>query len=195
MWDPRFKGRILMLDDARESLGAALRWKGYSLNTTDPPRLEMAKRLLIEQKPLVRTYNTSNYEDILLSGDVWLAQGWSGQFAKAMEADPDIDYVIPREGSSLFLDNLVIPIDAPHPELAHAFMNYVMEPAVAAEICTTMRYSTPNQAAVPLLPEHVRRNPATFPPADALARAELIVDIGEATVLFDRLWTEVKAAR
>jgi len=89
----------------------------------------------------------------------------------------------------------VIPIDAPHPELAHAFMNYVMEPAVAAEICTTMRYSTPNRDALPLLPAAVRRNPATFPPDDALARAELIVDIGEATVLFDRLWTEVKAAR
>jgi spermidine/putrescine transport system permease protein len=195
MWDPRFKGRILMLDDARESLGAALRWKGYSLNTTARGPLRMAQRLLIEQKPLVRTYNTSNYEDILLSGDVWLAHGWSGQFAKAMDADPDIDYVIPREGSSLFLDNLVIPIDAPHPELAHAFMDYVMEAEVAAEICATMRYSTPNRAALPLLPEKVRRNPATFPPDDALARAELIVDIGEATVLFDRLWTEVKAAR
>jgi spermidine/putrescine transport system permease protein len=195
MWDPRFKGRILMLDDARESLGAALKWKGHSLNTTAREPLELARRLLVEQKPLVRTYNTSNYEDILLSGDVWLAQGWSGQFARAMDQDPDIDYVIPREGSSLFLDNLVIPADAPHPELAHAFLDYVMEPAVAAEICATMRYSTPNRAALALLPEHVRRNPATFPPADALARAELIVDIGEATVLYDRLWTEVKASR
>jgi spermidine/putrescine transport system permease protein len=195
LWDPRFKGRILMLDDARESLGAALKWKGYSLNTTERGPLDLAQRLLIEQKPLVRTYNTSNYEDILLSGDVWLAQGWSGQFAKAMDQDRDIDYVIPREGSSLFLDNLVIPVDAPHAELAHAFLNYVMEPEVAAEICTTMRYSTPNRAAVALVPEHVRRNPATFPPADALARAELIVDIGEATALYDRLWTEVKTAR
>jgi spermidine/putrescine transport system permease protein len=195
LWDPRFKGRILMLDDAREAFGAALKWKGHSLNTVERAPLLLAQRLLIEQKPLVRTYNTSNYEDILLSGDVWLAQGWSGQFAKAMEQDPDIDYVIPREGSSLFLDTLVIPKGAPHPELAHAFLDYVMEPEVAAEICTTMRYSTPNRDAVPLLPEHVRRNPATFPPADALARAELILDIGEATVLYDRLWTEVKAAR
>jgi spermidine/putrescine-binding protein len=195
LWDPRFKNRILMLDDARESLGAVLRWKGYSLNTTEPAPLELAQRLLIEQKPLVRTYNTSNYEDILLSGDVWLAQGWNGQFAKAMDADPDIEYVIPREGSSLFLDNLVIPVDAPHPDVAHAFLNYIMEPAVAAEICTTMRYSTPNRAALPLIPEHIRRNTATFPPDDAVARSELIVDIGEATVLYDRLWTEVKAAR
>jgi spermidine/putrescine-binding protein len=195
MWDPRFRNRILMLDDARESLGAVLRWKGYSLNTTEPGPLELAQRLLIQQKPLVRTYNTSNYEDILLSGDVWLAQGWNGQFAKAMDADPDIEYVIPREGSSLFLDNLVIPVDAPHPDVAHAFLNYVMEPAVAAEICTTMRYSTPNRAALPLIPEHIRRNTATFPPDDAIARSELIVDIGEATVLYDRLWTEVKAAR
>jgi spermidine/putrescine transport system substrate-binding protein/spermidine/putrescine transport system permease protein len=195
MWDPRFKGRILMLDDAREALGAALKWKGHSLNTTEAAPLELARRLLVQQKPLVRTYNASNYEDILLSGDVWLAHGWSGQFAKAMDLDPDIDYVIPREGSSLFLDNLVIPVDAPHPELAHAFLDYTLEAEVAAEICTTMRYSTPNRAAVPLLPAHVRRNPATFPPEDALARAELILDIGEATVTYDRLWTEVKTSR
>jgi spermidine/putrescine transport system substrate-binding protein/spermidine/putrescine transport system permease protein len=195
LWDPRFKGRILMLDDAREALGAALRWKGYSLNTTEAAPLALARRLLVEQKPLVRTYNTSNYEDILLSGDVWLAHGWSGQFAKVMEQDPDIDYVIPREGSSLFLDNLVIPIDAPHPELAHAFLDYTLEAEVAAEICTTMRYSTPNRAALAFLPAHVRRNPATFPPEDALARAELIEDIGEATVVYDRLWTEVKTSR
>jgi spermidine/putrescine transport system permease protein len=195
MWDPRFRGRILMLDDARETLGAALRWGGHSLNSADPGLLARAQALLIQQKPLVRTYNSSNYEDVLLSGDVWLAQGWSGQFAKAMDEDPDIAYVIPREGSSLFLDNLVIPAGAPHPELAHRFLDYTLEPEVAAEICRTMRYSTPNRDALPLLPPHVRNNAATFPPADALARAELIVDIGEATVLYDRLWTEVKAAR
>ena len=143
----------------------------------------------------MRTYNSSNFEDVLLSGDVWLAQGWNGQFARAMEQDPDLAYVIPKEGSSLFLDSLAIPSTAPHPELAHAFLDFVLEAEIAAEICRTMRYSTPNRAAVPLLPDTIRRNPAIFPPADVLARAELIEDIGEATVLYDRLWTEVKTAR
>ncbi|MGH9888907.1 MAG: polyamine ABC transporter substrate-binding protein, partial [bacterium] len=193
LWDPRWKGRILMLDDAREAFGAALKRAGRSLNEKDPKALREAQRLLLLQKPLVRTYNSSNYEDVLLSGDVWLAQGWNGQFARAMDQDPDIVYVIPREGSSLFLDSLVIPRDAPHAALAHAFLDFVMEADVAAEICRRMRYSTPNRAAVPLLPEEIRKNVAIFPPPDVLARTELIQDLGETTVLYDRLWTEIKA--
>jgi spermidine/putrescine-binding protein len=195
LWDPRWKGRVLMLDDPREAFGAALRWKGHSLNATEPSLLREAQRLLLLQKPLVRAYNSSNYEDVLLSGDVWLAQGWNGQFAKVMDQSEHLEYVVPREGGSLFLDSLVVPADAPHPELAHAFIDFTLEAEVAAEICATMRYSTPNRAAVPLLPEEVRRNPAVFPPADVNARAELIEDIGAATLLYDRLWTEVKTRR
>src|SRR5688500_2022400 len=192
LWDPRYRGRILMLDDAREAFGAALKQMGKSLNTKDPALLAEAREMLLRQKPLVRAYNSSNYEDVLLSGDVWLAQGWNGQFARAMDEDPDIAYVIPREGSSLFLDSLVIPKDAPHAALAHAFLDFVMEADVAAEICRSMRYSTRNRAAVALLPEDIRKNAAIFPPPDVLARTELIEDLGETTVLYDRLWTEIK---
>ena len=193
LWDPRYRGRILMLDDARETFGAALKRLGASLNTTDPILLRRAQSLLLEQKPLVRAYNSSNYEDVLLSGDVWLAQGWNGQFARAIAQDPDIAYVIPKEGSSLFVDSLVIPIGAPHPELAHAFIDFTLEAEIAAEICATMRYSTPNAAGARLLPPALRANPAIFPPPDVLARAELMEEVGEATVLYDRLWTEVKS--
>jgi spermidine/putrescine transport system permease protein len=195
LWDARYKGKVLMLDDNRETFGAALKWKGKSANASDEPTLLMAQRLLLEQKPLVKTYNASNFEDVLLSGDVWIAQGWNGQFAKVMDAEPDIGYVIPKEGATFFVDSLVIPASAPHPELAHAFMDFVMEPEVAAEICRTMRYSTPNREALPLLPAEIRNNPAIFPPEDVLARLELVEDIGEATVLVDRLWTEVKTSR
>jgi spermidine/putrescine transport system permease protein len=192
LWDKRYAGRVLMLDDPRETIGAALKWQGRSFNTTDPGALAEAKRLLLEQKPLVKTYNASNFEDVLLSRDVWLAQGWNGQFAKVMAVDPDIEYVIPKEGASLFVDSLVIPASAPHPELAHAFIDFVLEAETAAEICRTMRYSTPNRAAMALLPEEIRRNHAIFPPDEVLGRLELIEDVGEATVLFDRIWTEVK---
>jgi spermidine/putrescine transport system permease protein len=195
LWDPRFKGRILMLDDGREALGAALKWKGGSYNATDPASIRAAQRLLVQQKPLVRAYNSSNFEDILLSRDVWLAQGWNGQFAKAIEADPDLDYVVPREGSGMFIDSLAIPAGAPHPELAHAFIDFTLEADVAAEICRTMRYSTTNRAAMPLLPESITRSPAIFPPGDILDRTETIQDIGEATLLYDRAWTEVKTSR
>jgi spermidine/putrescine-binding protein len=182
-----------MLDDPREAIGAALQWRGHSLNTTDPRLLAAARADLLRQKPLVRTYNSSNFEDILLSGDVWLEQAWNGQIAKAMELDPDIAYVLPREGSTLFIDNLAIPKDARDPALAHAFIDFTLEAEVAAEICRTMKYSTPNRAAFALLPADLRANPAVFPPAEAMARLELIQDLGEATVVYDRLWTEVKS--
>jgi spermidine/putrescine-binding protein len=195
LWDPRYRRRVLMLDDPREAFMAALKWKGHSLNTTDPDVLARARDLLIAQKPLVRAYNSTNFEDVLLSGDVWLAQAWNGQIAKAMDQDPDIAYVIPREGATLFIDNLAIPADARQVELAHAFIDFTMEPEIAAEICRTMRYSSPNRAALPLLPEDLRRDPAVFPPREVLDRLETVQDVGEATVTFDRMWTEIKTAR
>jgi len=103
--------------------------------------------------------------------------------------------VIPREGGSLAVDSLVIPASAPHPELAHAFIDFTLEPEIAAEICRTTGYSTPNRAALAWLPPGIRGNPAIFPSDDVLERLELIEDLGEATVLYDRLWTEVKAGR
>jgi spermidine/putrescine transport system permease protein len=195
LWDPRWAGRVLMLDDARETFGAALKLLGRSVNTADEPTLRLAQRLLLEQKPLVRAYDSASFEDALLAGAVWLAQGWNGEFARVMDLDPDIAYVVPREGSTTYLDSLAIPADAPHPELAHAFLDFAMEAPVAAEICRSMRYTSPNRAALVLLPRRVRDHPAIFPPADVLARTELLRDIGPATLLYDRLWTEVKTAR
>jgi len=195
LWDERYRGRILMLDDPREAFMAALKLRGHSLNTTDPDVLVEARDLLIRQRRLVRTYNSTNYEDVLLARDVWIAQGWSGQFAKIMEQDPDIAYVVPKEGSTLFIDNLAIPTTATHPDLAHAFLDFVMEPEIAAEICRMMHYSTTSRDALPLLPPTMRSSPAMFPPPTVFVRLEMIRDLGDATVLYDRLWTEVKSAQ
>ena len=93
------------------------------------------------------------------------------------------------------MDSLVIPANAPHPALAHAFIDFVLEAETAAEICRTMRYSSPNRAALDLLPPDIRNNPAIFPPEDVIKRLELVKDLGETTVLYDRIWTEVKTSR
>jgi spermidine/putrescine transport system permease protein len=194
LWDPRFRGRVLMLDDARETFGAALKRLGQSVNTVDERMLGRARDLLILQKPLVRTYDSANFEDSLLAGDVWLSQGWNGEFARVMELDPDIAYAVPKEGTTSFIDSLAIPATAPHPGLAHEFLDFAMEAETAAVICRAMKYTTPNRAALALLPPEIRRNPAIFPPGNVASRLELLRDIGPATVLYDRLWTEVKAA-
>ncbi len=195
MWDARYRGRILMLDDPRETFGTVLKLLGESVNSKDPALLRRAQERLLAQKPLVGSYDSSSFDLKLLAGDVWLAQGWNGQFAKIGDKNPDIAFVIPREGSTLYVDTLAIPASAPHPELAHAFLDFTLEAEIAAEICRTMRYPTPNRAALPLLPPAIRNDPVAFPSAADLARTEFLQDLGEATVLYDRMWTEVKSSR
>ena len=97
LWNPKYKDRILMLDDERETFGAALKLKGHSINTTNVKELEEAKNLLMQQKPLVKTYSSSNFDEILLSGDVWLAHGWSGQLAKAADQNKDLTYIVQKK--------------------------------------------------------------------------------------------------
>jgi len=195
LWDERYKGRILMLDDPREAFGTALKWRGLSMNATDLGSLRAAQALLEKQKPLVRAYNSTNFEDVLLSRDVWLAQAWNGQIARAMEQDPGLAFAVPREGAATYLDSLAIPRGAPHPELAHAFLDFTLEAEIAAEICRTMKYSSPNRAALALLPAELRDNRTIFPSAEALSRLELLRDVGDAAPVYERLWTEVKTGR
>jgi spermidine/putrescine transport system permease protein len=195
LWDPQYRGRILMLDDPRETFGTVLKMMGESVNATDPEVLARAREKLIAQKPLVGSYDSGSFDLKLLAGDVWLAQGWNGQFAKIGAKDKDIAFVIPREGSTVYVDTLAIPVSAPHPDLAHAFLDFTLEAEIAAEICRTMRYPTPNRAALPLLPPEIRDDPVSFPSDADLARTEFLQDLGEATLVYDRMWTEVKSRR
>ena len=193
LWAPAHRDRILMLDDVRESFAAALRRMGESINTTDPRILAKARDLLAEQKSLLRAYNSSNFEDALLSGDAWVAQAYNGQIYRAHLEDPNVEYVIPEEGSTLSVDSLVIPVSAPHKALAHDFINWVLSPQVSAEITNTTLWSSPNLGARPYLRKEVRESPILFPPEDRLARLEMMHDLGDTTVLLFRYWTEIKS--
>lgn len=193
LWNEANRDRILMLDDMRENFAAALKRMGRSLNTTDPETLAEARDLLLQQKPLVRAYNSSNFEDVLLSGDAWLAQAFNGQIYRAYLENPAIAYVIPEEGCTLSVDSLVIPASAPHKQLAHQFIDWVLEAEVAAEICNTTLWSTPNRAAIPFLRPEIRESPILFPPEQRLKSLEMMRDLGETTVLLSRFWTEIKS--
>lgn len=193
LWNEEYKDRILMLDDPRETFGVALKWKGHSINTTDPKQLEEAKNLLAAQKRLVKTYNSSSFDEILLSGDVWLAHGWSGQLAKAKDQNSDLAYVIPKEGATIWVDNLAIPSAAPHKDSAYAFLNFCLRPEMAAEITNFSGYANPNEAAKPHIRPEIVNDPARYPDEETLARCESLADLGETTTLLDRYWTEVKS--
>ena len=182
-----------MLDDLRECFGSALKWKGHSLNSKDQTELEEAKTLLLKQKPLVKTYSSSNFDEVLLSGDVWLAHGWSGQLAKAKDQNKDLAYVIPKEGSTIWVDNMAIPASARHKDEAYTFIDFCLEGKNAAEITNFSGYASPNEAAKPYIKPEILNDPARYPDEAILAKCEFLVDLGETSTLLDRYWTEIKS--
>jgi spermidine/putrescine-binding protein len=194
LFDPRHAGRILMLDDMREAFGAALELDGRSLNERDPAALRRAAARLQAQKRLVRTYNSSDFANLLAAGDVDLAQGWNGELAKVVAQDPQrFAYVVPKEGGTLWIDSLAIPSTARNLDSAYAFLDYVLQPEVAARIVDGVRYASANRASWPLVDPAIRNDPAVYPPPAVVDRCELIEDLGATTPLLDQLWTEVKA--
>jgi spermidine/putrescine-binding protein len=193
LWNQKYKGRILMLDDPSECFGSALKWKGYSLNDIDPAHLKVARDLLLEQKPLVKMYNNSNFDEILISGDVWLAQGWSGQIAKAVDQDQNLSYAIPKEGSAVWTDCLAIPKAAPHVVEAHAFLNYLLDAKIAAQITDLTGYATTNQAAKSYIKPRMLQDKIRYPDDRTLARCEWFLARGTTSQLLDRYWSEIKA--
>jgi spermidine/putrescine-binding protein len=194
LFDERYAGRILMLDDMREAFGAALKLMGRSINEKDPAVLRQAAERLKKQKRLVKTYNSSDFANLLAAGDVDVAHGWNGEMAEAVASHPDrLVYVVPKEGGTLWIDNVAIPKGARNLDAAYEFINFVTEPEIMARIVNDVHYAGANQAALPIIDEAIRNDPAIYPPREVLDRCELIEDLGETTPLLDELWTEIKA--
>lgn len=194
LFDPGHAGRILMLDDEREAFGAALRLLGKSINETDPAVLRQAAEKLKQQKKLVRTYNSSDFANLLAAGDVDLAQGFNGEMAEVVAASQGrLAYVIPKEGGTLWIDSLAIPAKAQNLDAAHELIQFMLEPEIAARIVNSVHYAGANQAALPKVDAAIRNDPSIYPPQAILERCELIEDLGKTTELVDELWTEVKA--
>ncbi|MEO5954125.1 MAG: spermidine/putrescine ABC transporter substrate-binding protein [Nitrospiraceae bacterium] len=192
LWDARYTGKISMLNDQREVFGAVLRSMGASMNTRDPALIEAAKARLLVQKPLVKAYASEHYDQLLASGDVVLAHGWGGPVARAMLDRPSIRYVVPKEGGTLWADCLVVLKSSPRKELATQFINYLLEPQVAARTAERLLFASANKAARPFVPSRILDNPAIYPPLDLLPRLEWMTDVGAALRMYDRAWTELK---
>lgn len=192
LWDPKYRGKISMLNDQREVFGAVLRSMGASMNTKDPALIEAAKTRLLEQKPLVKAYASEHYDQLLASGDVVLAHGWGGPVARAMRDRPSIRYVVPKEGSTVWADCLVVLKSSQKKELATQFINYLLEPQVAARTAERLLFASANKGARPFVPPHILNNPAIYPPLELVPRLEWMTDVGPALRMYDRAWTELK---
>ncbi len=186
----RYRGRVSMLNDMREVIGAALIYLGHPPNSTEATALAEAKRVLLAQKPFLAKYDSEAYEDSLAAGETVIAHGWSGEIFQAQKNNPDIGFAVPKEGTFLFVDNLVIPKGARSPYTAEVFINYLLRPDVAARNAAFLRYPTPNEAALALIDPKLEGPRFRVPPG---VRLYSIEDLGQAGRLYEQLWTELKA--
>ncbi|MBC8496995.1 MAG: spermidine/putrescine ABC transporter substrate-binding protein [Chloroflexi bacterium] len=190
----QYDGKITMLNDARESIGAALKYLGYSLNTIDEAQLEEAKEVLLAVKPYIYSYDSDQFEDLIAADEVLLGHGWSGDYFAAAVEDERIWYVIPEEGGVVWADNLCIPATSKNQYAAELFIDFILQPEVAAQITNYTWYGSPVEAANEFIDPEILEEPAIYPSAETMQRLEWIQDIGDATPLYERIWTEVKAA-
>ncbi len=190
-----YSGKVTVLDSAPEVIGAALKKNGYSYNSVDPKELDVALQDLLALKPHLAAIS-SNYIPKVESGDAVMALGWNGDFAsiKANKGSEDTMYVIPSEGTEFWVDTWAIPKDAPHPDAAHAFINFILQPSVQAKETGYTYYATGESAAIPCIDKSISGDASIFPPADVIAKLEAAKDLGEGTKLRDEIWTKFKSA-
>ena len=188
----KLSGCATVLDSPGEVIGAALKMRGHSYNASSPDLLAEARDDLLNLKLHLLAFET-NYRPLLTLGKACLALGWNGDAATLIAQDIPIQYVIPSEGSQIWEDDWAIAADAPNPELAHAFLNYVLRPEIAAQEARYTRYATGNHSAMALLDEEVRNDPSIYPPQELLARLESGMPIDDdGQKRREELWKELR---
>lgn len=195
LWDPQYKDNILMQDSVRDAFGVSLKYLGYSLNSTDLDELDAAKKLLIQQKPLVQAYVIDQVRDKMIGNEAAIGVIYSGEAIYTQTENPDLEYIIPKEGSNVWIDSWVIPKNAKHKENAEKFINFLCRADIAKLNFDYITYSTPNKAARALIEdESLRNSKVAFPDEKALEKCETFRFLGdENDVLYNQLWREVKS--
>ena len=200
LWDPALKGEILMQDSVRDAFMVALKGLGYSMNTIDEKELQQAKDLLIQQKPLVQAYVIDQVRDKMIGGEAAVGVIYSGEMlyiqeeVKNLGLDYSLEYVVPEEGTNLWLDSWVIPKNAQNKENAEKWINFLCRPDIALRNFEYITYSTPNQGAFDLLDPEIQENKAVFPDLDSLENSEVYRYLGdEEEGVYNALWKEVKS--
>ena len=195
LWDEKYKDNILMQDSVRDAFAVALKYKGHSLNSTDLDDLEEAKDLLIKQKPLVQAYVIDQVRDKMIGNEAAIGVIYSGEAIYTQLENPNLEYVIPKEGSNVWIDSWVIPKNAKHKENAEAFINFLCRPDIAKMNFDYITYSTPNTAARELIEDPaIRNSKIAFPDASELERCETFQFLGDKNdAIYNKLWREIKS--
>ena len=194
LWDPKYNDDILMQDSVRDLFAVALKKLGYSLNTTNEKELQEAKELLIEQKPLVQAYVVDEVRDKMIAGESAIGVIFSGEAEYTREENDALAYVIPKEGSNVWIDSWVVTRDSRHKKAAAAWIDFMCRPDIALQNFEFLYYSTPNVAAKELMDEEVQENEVLFPDVSKYDLEAYRYLGKEADRLYYNLWKEIKSA-
>jgi len=186
--------RMTLLNDVREVMGAVLRMLGYSYNSKNELEIKQAYDKLKVLKPAIAAFDTDAWQNQILGGDLVLAMCYSADAVKISKENPKFKYVIPRSGSSLWTDTMVIPKTAPNLAGAYAWINMILQPEVAAQISQRLNISTPNSAGFEQLPKRIQNNSNLFPSESLLANCERISPVGEFEEVYERYWTQLTSS-
>ena len=183
--------RMTLLNDVREVIGGTLRMLGYSYNSKDELQIKQAYEKLRLLKPNIAAFDTDAWQNQMLAGDLLLSMCYSADAIRVINENPKLNYVIPRSGSSLWTDTMVIPKSAPNLDAAYAWLDFNLQPAVANQICQQLGVATPNRVAVEQLPAKIRGNTKLFPPESILNKCERISLLSEFDAIYERYWTQL----
>ncbi len=192
LWDPRWKGKMAMLDDYRECFAVALIRLGHSINTTSDAELDEALAMLEEQKPLLRTY-TADDIGVLSSGDAWISHAWGSDVYQVTSERPSVKYVIPTEGGVRGSDAMVLLAGAKHPVAANLFINHMLDAQVSAANTNAIGYMGPNQAAKEFIDPAILDDPTVNPDKAAIDKLQEILDLGADLQKYQERWTKLRA--
>jgi spermidine/putrescine transport system substrate-binding protein len=192
LWQNREKlnKRMTLLNDVREVFGITLKMLGYSYNSQNEQEIKQAYEKLKELKPAIAAFNTDAWQNQIIAGDLLLAMCYSADGAKLSKEYPKLKFVIPRSGSTLWTDTIVIPKTAPNLDGAYAWINLILQPEISAQISQRLSISTPNRAGFELLPKVYQENENLFPPESLLEKCERVTPLDKSyEEIYDRYWT------
>lgn len=195
LWDERLRDSLVVMDDARNIIGITLKTMGQSFNVTDDEILAQAAQKLAQLRPNIRTFNSDTPDADLNSGECYAGYMYGQYAAYALAENPDLKVVYPKEGVGFGIDSLVIPANAAHPKNAHLFIDFLLQPEIAAQVAQAQQFRSPVLGAEEFLPEEFLNDPAINIPSELLTDAEFIMDLGEYETKFQNIWTDFKLGK
>jgi spermidine/putrescine-binding protein len=195
-----FAGQISVLNDEREALGAALKYLGYSVNTTDQAELDEATEVLKAANSVIAVFDSAAFDDLLMQGETVVAHGWNGGFLGTFDAASDenydayeeFGYAVPVEGSIIWVDMMAIPVTAEHPCTAQTFINFILDAENGGELTNYTWYMSPNLAAQDYIWPEILEDEMVFPNEETMANLEFIADVGDFSLAYTEAFATAK---